>query len=643
MKRKSRFAVIPCAAALGMSLLAQTKPQTPSQPEPAPQTSATQQAAPADAQQKPEKTEKPKKVSRHNRHEAEKMFQAGAQAIVQNDPLTAEKDFLKAHDLDPNNERYPLSAEVARQFVITQTVQKAEKARLLGHSDLARAALAEVAKLDPGNPMIVQHLNELADEATAGLPEMQERGDDLAPPIELAPEKAVRSFHLRTDEQSLIRQVLNAYGIQSTLDPSVKSQIVRFDVDDVGFAQAATMLKLVTNTFFSPLDPIHVVVAADTKENREKYEHQAMEVVYFPGLNPTELSEMGSVARNIFGAEHGLVQSSENTMTIRAPGTTLAALNQTYTELLSGRSELTLEVRMYEIDKSHEKNVGVILPSSTTVFNIPSELDSVIANNSSLVQEIISSGLASAGDYSAIAAILVASGALTGTVFNTPFATFGGGLTATGVELNGASANMLLNSSSVRSIDKLQLRVTDQEEATVRSGERYPILTSSYSSLTPTSSIPSSLLSSLGLSSSALGSSTSQIIPQVQYQDLGLTLTVKPHIEGERDVSLNLSLKLDSLQGSTINSIPVLNNRQYTGTISLRPGDSAMVASAISKTESLEINGIPGLSDIPGLQDATNRDNMVDTTELVIVVTPHIVRLAHRETAGRMMLLPQHP
>jgi general secretion pathway protein D len=387
-----------------------------------------------------------------------------------------------------------------------------------------------------------------------------------------------------------------------------------------------------------------VVVAEDTKENRAKYEHQAMEVVYFPGLNTTELSEMGSVARNIFGAEHGLVQASENTMTIRAPSSTLAALNQTYTELLAGRSELVLEVRMYEIDKSHERNIGVILPSSTTVFNIPSELNSVIANNSSLVQEIISSGLASAGDYSAIAAILVASGALTGTVFNTPFATFGGGLSATGVELNGASANLLLNSSSVRSINKLQLRVTDQEEATLRSGERYPILTSSYSSLTPTSSVPSSLLSSLGLGSSALGSSsTSQIIPQVQYQDLGLTLTMKPHIEGEREVSLKLSLKLDSLQGSTINSIPVLSNREYAGTISLRPGDSAMVASAISKTESLEINGIPGLSDIPGLQDTTNRDNTVDTTELVIVVTPQIVRMAHRETAGRMLLLPQHP
>ena len=57
--------------------------------------------------------------------------------------------------------------------------------------------------------------------------------------------------------------------------------------------------------------------------------------------------------------------------------------------------------------------IGVQLPQTTTVFNVPSELNSVISGNSSLVQQIISSGLASAGDYAAIAAILIASGEVT--------------------------------------------------------------------------------------------------------------------------------------------------------------------------------------------------------------------------------------
>ena len=169
----------------------------------------------------------------------------------------------------------------------------------------------------------------------------------------------------------------------------------------------------------------------------------------------------------------------------------------------------------------------------------------------------------------------------------------------------------------------MQLRVLDQEEATIRSGERYPIMTSSYSSL--------------------IGSSSSTpTIPQIQYQDLGLTLKVKPHFEGQNGVSLNLDLKLDSLAGSTINNIPILNNREYTGIVSLRLGDSALVVSSMSKQDSLEITGVPGLSDIPGFQNATNRQDTTDSMELVVLITPHLVRLAHRETAEPMLLLPQH-
>jgi type II secretory pathway component GspD/PulD (secretin) len=141
-------------------------------------------------------------------------------------------------------------------------------------------------------------------------------------------------------------------------------------------------------------------------------------------------------------------------------------------------------------------------------------------------------------------------------------------------------------------------------------------------------------------SSLASSSSSTSTIPQIQYQDLGLTLKVKPHFEGQNNVSLNIDLKIDSLAGSTINNIPVLNHREYAGVVSLRLGDSALVVSDISKQDSREITGVPGLSDIPGFQDATNRQDTTDSMELAIVITPHLVRLAHRGNAESMLLLP---
>ncbi|MGA9672965.1 MAG: hypothetical protein WBQ94_27355 [Terracidiphilus sp.] len=546
-------------------------------------------------------------------------------AIENNEPRTAETCFLQAHGIDPNNQRYLLSAEVSRQYVVTQLVQLAEKEKLLGGKDASLAAIEEAMRLDPQNPLVTKYFDAPKADASASPPALHTLRDKAAAPIVLAPQKVDRAFHLRADERSLIPQVLNAYGIQATVDSSVVSRQIHFDTDEVDFAEAADLVKLATDTIFVPLDSLHVIVTADTKENRSKYERQTAETIYFPGLTNTELADMGNIARNVFGAEHVAIDPGHNAVTVRTPEPDSEALNEVYAELLGGRSVLQLEVQLYEIDKTKATNAGVVLPTSTTIFNVPSEVNSILSNNASLVNQILASDPALAGNYEAILAALIASGALTGTVFNIPFAVFGGGITEMGLDLSGVSVNMLLNSSDARSLDQLELRVLDQEDATIRSGERYPIMTSSFSSL--------------GSSSS----SSASTIPEVQYQDLGLTLKMRPRIELNNYVSLDLDLKVSSLAGASLNDIPILANRQYTGVVSLRLGDSALIVSDLSKQESLELTGVPGLSDIPGLSGATNRQDTKDVMELAIMITPHSVRLAHQgqRTVGPMLLLPQ--
>jgi hypothetical protein len=273
-----------------------------------------------------------------------------------------------------------------------------------------------------------------------------------------------------------------------------------------------------------------------------------------------------------------------------------------------------------------------------------------LQNNQSLVQQIISSGLASAGDYAAIAAILIASGQIGSTILSQPFATFGNGLTLTGLAPGSVSGNLLLNSSDSRSLDQVTMRVEDQQESTLKSGTRYPIITSTYSSLSGSSlNIPgissaglSSTLAGLGISASSLTSAASQTIPQVQYEDLGLTLKVKPYVQKDRDVTLNLDLKITSLSGAVLNNIPVLENQQYTAIITLKEGASAVVVSNLSKQQSSAVSGIPGLSELPGFQSTTNVNGENDISTLLIVITPHLLRVAHRDEAGRMMVLPVH-
>jgi type II secretory pathway component GspD/PulD (secretin) len=225
--------------------------------------------------------------------------------------------------------------------------------------------------------------------------------------------------------------------------------------------------------------------------------------------------------------------------------------------------------------------------------------------------------LASAGDYTAILAALLASGELSGTVFNSPLVLFGGGLTQTGLEWNNTAADMLLNTSDVRSLNRMQLRVLNQHEAAFRSGERYPIESSSYTALGSSSS------------SSAIA------VPQVQYQNLGLTLKVTPSIESSELVALNLDLQISSLAGSSINDIPILSNRQYSSYVAVHFGNSALIASAVSKQDASAISGLAGVG-------ATHRENDVANVELVVRVTPHLLRYSHSDSESKIWYMPAH-
>jgi hypothetical protein len=494
-------------------------------------------------------------------------------------------------------------------------------------------------------------MDEIAADAAQPEPQLHPQDESMGPPVELVPDKGTHSFHLRTSGGELIKQVLSAYGITPTIDSSVTNGLARMDVSDVSFENAARMVRMVTDTFFVPLDPKRVLVAKDTKENRDKYQRLGYETVYFPGLDQKEITDMGILAHNVFGAPHATVSAADSTLSIRAPQPELAALNGTLAEMLDGHSVIQLDVRLYQIAKTKARNIGVQLPQQSTIFNIPSELRSFISQNQALVQQIISSGLARPGDLGAIALALLASGQVGGSsILSQPFAYFGGGLTLTGVTTSGITGNLAFNSSESHVIDNITMRVQDKDEATIKAGERYPIITSSYSSFGGSSlGIPglssaglSSQLAALGINPAALQSSLSQTIPQVQYQDLGLTLKVKPSIQKDRTVTLNIALKITSLAGQSLNDIPILSSQEYTAITTLDQGATAMVVSALSKQDSQAVSGVPGLSELPGFQSTTNKQTQTDFSNLVIVITPHIVRMAHKQEAGRMFILPVH-
>jgi Flp pilus assembly secretin CpaC len=101
---------------------------------------------------------------------------------------------------------------------------------------------------------------------------------------------------------------------------------------------------------------------------------------------------------------------------------------------------------------------------------------------------------------------------------------------------------------------------------------------------------------------------------------------VTPKVMRNGDVALSVDMKLDSLSGQMIDGNPVLDNRAYSGVVTLREGEAAVVATEVDKSQSLAISGTPGISEIPGMNDLTGKDLQKNYATMIIVMTPHVVR-----------------
>jgi type II secretory pathway component GspD/PulD (secretin) len=140
------------------------------------------------------------------------------------------------------------------------------------------------------------------------------------------------------------------------------------------------------------------------------------------------------------------------------------------------------------------------------------------------------------------------------------------------------------------------------------------------------------------LSQYAGGSSVS--VPQVTYEDLGITLNVTPTILKSGRVSLVLDMKIEALSGSTNDGNPILENRAFKSIITVGEGESALLVSNVTKSETVAMSGIPGLSELPGFQMPVTEDIQKATSQLVLMVTPHVVRRRSDLVASPRIAVP---
>lgn len=558
--------------------------------------------------------------------QAKQAFQHGLKLQKEKKLDNALDEFKKAADLAPRDVQYVTMRELVKQQLVFDHLQRGNTALADGQQILAMGEFRTALSLDPTNDFAKQRLND-AVASDSNKPKSAPRLVESSNEIQVVPVDKLQTFHFRGDSKQLLTQIASAYGISATLDDSVTSRQVRFNVENVDFYEAMRLAGSITKTFWAPLATKQILVAQDSVANHKSYDRMGLRTFFVPDLEtPQELTDLVNVVRTLFEIKFVSSQAQNNTIMVRAPRDVLDAATLFLENLGSGHPEVMLDVRVFEVSKTVVHDFGLQIPNQFNLFNIPAgALAGLTLGGGQSIQDLINQLIASGGingaNSSALSALLaqLAGSAGSSSIFSQPLATFGGGLTLMGVSIPPLSATLSANEGYLQSLQHLTVRASQNKDATLKIGSRYPIINASFAPIFNTSAISNAIANNSFIAP----------VPSFTYEDIGIDMKIKPVVHGDSDVSLNVELKIRALTGSSANGVPIIGNREYTGSINGRNEQSTVLAGYITTTEQRSLSGIPGIGQIPVLKQVAATNNTEnDNDELVIVITPHIINMA---------------
>ncbi|HXE90404.1 MAG TPA: tetratricopeptide repeat protein [Terriglobales bacterium] len=573
------------------------------------------------------------KQAKKDARQAEKSFRKGQGLAEKGQTRQALAALDEAARLQPSNAAYVTAREVVRLALAQEHIARGQERLEAGELQEAITEFRTALELDPGNEVARARLRQ-AELAGAGA----EAGDPTAAllrkysalkivsdsrAVTLQPRPGRRDFHFRGTARNLLNRVGAEFGLTVALDDSVPSTVVRFDLEQADFAAAIDLACRVTRTFWVPLAAGQILMARDTPENRRQFQPVVLRTFELPdATTPGELNELVTVLRSVLEIRAVSVNASAGLITVRAPQSQVEAATRFLEDLLAGPAQVMLDVKVFEIDRRVTRELGLDLPLQFRIFNVPTEARQLLqaAGGQSLIDQLIASGGLNQVDPAAVAAVLAQLRG--GTVLTQSFAAFGGGITLTGITFPQATLNVLFNESNVRMLEHASLRTAHGKETVLRIGQRFPILTASFSPI----------LNSPALARVIQNQSFQPAFPSFNYEDLGLNIKATPFVLGKEDVTLKLEVELKALSGQSLNSVPILSNRLYTGSVTVRRGETAVVSGIVSQSEQKAFSRLPGLGHLPFIGRPFVNENLEKTdNQFLVLVTPYIVRLPQAE------------
>jgi type II secretion system protein D len=175
-----------------------------------------------------------------------------------------------------------------------------------------------------------------------------------------------------------------------------------------------------------------------------------------------------------------------------------------------------------------------------------------------------------------------------------------------------AIVHLLESTGRFKVISRPTVFTSNNKKAIIASGTEIPV--------------PVNTLSNVN--SGGVVNNVASVQSSIEYKKVALQLEVVPLINSEKEVSLDILQKLDSLAGTTNisgNNIPNIATRYIRTNVSAANGSTIVLGGLIEDTKTKNYTGIPYLSRIPyvgALFRSTTSNKM--RTELIILMRPEV-------------------
>jgi len=435
----------------GLLLFSQT---VPAQSQPASQT-----ASQAPSQAAPQRVKPDPKRARKAAEQGEKAEAAGRlqEALVA---------FEEAARYAPQDIQFATRAEALRSKLVRSYADAAERDALAGNLAQATEDLAAALAIDPTNAVVTERLRQLKSmENDEGVPKAV---PEISGIPRLKPQPGKRNLDLRGDTRTVFEQLASMFGLRATFDPDLVVKNVRLNVNDVDFQNAATILAAETGTFWRPLTPTLMFVAADAPDKRRQYDLEAEQT--FPlssAIGPEDATEVLRILRDITASTHMDLDSRSHSITMRDTPQRLALAGALIQQIERARGELMLEIELLEVDRNTARKLGIEPPTSQRLIALSPNLINQLtqAKDLSALQSLLAGifGTAATGGATSISSLIP------------PLVAVGGGKSTFLLTLPAAAADFSDALSLVQSGRQALLRAQDGKPATFFVGERFPV------------------------------------------------------------------------------------------------------------------------------------------------------------------------